>query len=205
MNAPSAAKGRDAIIAERYLAGETLQAIGDDYGITRERVRQILRNTGVPSLGHRKEHCKQAVPLTDTDRRAAKLYADGLPSGKVAELTGLTQSQVLRAVRMTGGKAAPVGQPRAPDDADVTAEVARLYLSGLGAAEITRRLAPRIKWPERVYGYLKRAGVRPRYERGGRRPLQPRAVQSPFSEAPAGTPPVSAGNLSSAAHDAEAG
>lgn len=42
-------------MARRYLAGETLRAIGDDFGISRERVRQILRADGVPSLGHRPE------------------------------------------------------------------------------------------------------------------------------------------------------
>jgi hypothetical protein len=44
---------REEIFAERYLAGETLQAIASDYGLTRERVRQVLRSHGVPSLGHR--------------------------------------------------------------------------------------------------------------------------------------------------------
>lgn len=33
---------RATTIARRYLGGETLQSIADDYGITRERVRQIL-------------------------------------------------------------------------------------------------------------------------------------------------------------------
>jgi hypothetical protein len=38
---------RERAIAARYRAGETLQQIGDDYGITRERVRQILHSIGV--------------------------------------------------------------------------------------------------------------------------------------------------------------
>lgn len=34
-------------MASRYLAGETLQAIGDTYGITRERVRQVIKKVGL--------------------------------------------------------------------------------------------------------------------------------------------------------------
>ena len=42
---------RNATIGKRVLGGETLQSIGDDYGITRERVRQIsLKVNGVTKL-----------------------------------------------------------------------------------------------------------------------------------------------------------
>lgn len=39
---------RNARIVRRYQDGETMEAIGGDYGITRERVRQILERAGVP-------------------------------------------------------------------------------------------------------------------------------------------------------------
>jgi hypothetical protein len=38
---------RAAVMARRYLSGETLAAIGQDYDLTRERVRQILARMGV--------------------------------------------------------------------------------------------------------------------------------------------------------------
>lgn len=38
---------RERAIAARYKSGETLQQLGDAYGITRERVRQILHSIGV--------------------------------------------------------------------------------------------------------------------------------------------------------------
>jgi hypothetical protein len=39
---------RERAIAARYKGGESLQQIGQSYGITRERVRQILDSIGVP-------------------------------------------------------------------------------------------------------------------------------------------------------------
>src|SRR5690606_26760398 len=41
---------RDADMVQRYCSGESLQKIGDRYGITRERVRQIVKSFGVTSL-----------------------------------------------------------------------------------------------------------------------------------------------------------
>lgn len=38
---------RNALIVDRYRSGETLEAIGNDYGLSRERIRQIVRKHGV--------------------------------------------------------------------------------------------------------------------------------------------------------------
>lgn len=38
---------RNAAICEAYKAGRTLQQIGDEYSMTRERVRQIVRSAGI--------------------------------------------------------------------------------------------------------------------------------------------------------------
>lgn len=40
-------KQRDRAIAKRFVAGELLREIGLDYGMSRERVRQIVRRAGV--------------------------------------------------------------------------------------------------------------------------------------------------------------
>lgn len=44
---------REIEMANRYKSGETLQEIANDYGITRERVRQLLKRVGITgsSLG----------------------------------------------------------------------------------------------------------------------------------------------------------
>lgn len=43
---PLPAEERNALMVERYIEGETLDAIGQDYGVTRERVRQIVSKVG---------------------------------------------------------------------------------------------------------------------------------------------------------------
>lgn len=40
---------REAVICGLYREGKTLQEVGDVFGLTRERVRQILRRAGVPA------------------------------------------------------------------------------------------------------------------------------------------------------------
>lgn len=40
---------REQIFGQRYLSGETLQSIAVDFGMTRERVRQVLNQHGYPS------------------------------------------------------------------------------------------------------------------------------------------------------------
>lgn len=38
---------RDADICRRYLTGETLQSIGDSYGLSRQRIEQIIQQAGI--------------------------------------------------------------------------------------------------------------------------------------------------------------
>lgn len=54
------ADDRTAEMARLYRSGETLQQIGDKYGLTRERVRQIFRSDGIESLGIRTKQGEQA-------------------------------------------------------------------------------------------------------------------------------------------------
>lgn len=54
---------REFEMVERYRSGETLQEIGDSYGITRERVRQLIKKTGTSghSLGRYQYHSDGAI------------------------------------------------------------------------------------------------------------------------------------------------
>ena len=149
----------------RYLGGETLQQIGDSYGITRERVRQILRKFNVPSLGNRPEHYQKAHPLTAAEIEAVELYKRDTPPTVACERTGIAQYQLRAALRRLGVEAKGTGYwLTRSDDAEITERTCALYLQGLGATEIVR-LVPQLKFPERVYRYLKKGGVAPRNDR----------------------------------------
>ena len=157
---------RAAEFRRRYEGGETLQQIADDHGLTRERVRQILRKIGVPSLGHRPEHCQQPYPLTDAEVEAAKLYDAGTPPRELMARFSLTYSQIIGAVRRMGFEVKGVRHWNTlPNDAEITAQVCDLYRAGKAATEIVA-LVPSLKFPETVYRYLKKGGVPVRTRRG---------------------------------------
>lgn len=69
-------QNRDAAIVEGYVnGGLAMQEIGDEYGITRERVRQILERNGV---GGRK-------PEEVDEKEAIRLFYTGLNFRQIAE------------------------------------------------------------------------------------------------------------------------
>lgn len=60
-------------MAARYQAGETLAAIAARYGLTRERVRQILRKFGGPDADAARQARAEAQSAADAELRAAML------------------------------------------------------------------------------------------------------------------------------------
>lgn len=144
----------------RYLAGETLQQIADDYGITRERVRQVLRRIGVPSLGLRPEHRTKPHELTADEIAAAKAYESGTPPRDIERRFGLARHQILTACDRLGiSRNAPgcpfqVGDPQA-----VIAKVEELYRKGVRTADIAEEVG--LCHQTEVYRWLKRAGIEP--------------------------------------------
>lgn len=75
---------RDAAITARVVNGETMAAVACDYGITRQRVRQIYRRAGMPPVRERqramaverrarKEQGRAARATTRRDEMAAML------------------------------------------------------------------------------------------------------------------------------------
>lgn len=152
---------RAAEMARRYQGGETLQEIGDSFGVTRERVRQLLRKAGVPSLGVRAGvGGHKPAPITDFEREVAAAYSAGdTPLQQLRERFGITANQL--AVILLRTKTPKLGLSHwltRPDDAERTAKAAELYRAGLKTREIAEQIG--VKRPEQVYPYLHKAGVR---------------------------------------------
>jgi len=55
-------EARDRLIAIRYAGGETLQALGDSFGITGERVRQIIEGFVAAGAIPRRERASAQAP-----------------------------------------------------------------------------------------------------------------------------------------------
>lgn len=76
-------------MAEQYKSGETLQQIGDEYGISRERVRQILAKHGV-----KRSQGGQARALADRLAEGVRLYKQGISLRAAAKSVGTSQENL---------------------------------------------------------------------------------------------------------------
>lgn len=86
---------RNAEIARRVASGETLKAVGDSYGLTRERVRQLANLAGVTERSAAFKRNKRVEILT-------KLAEEGLPRKEMAERTGYSYYVVSETIRRFG-------------------------------------------------------------------------------------------------------
>lgn len=165
---------REKIFARRYLAGETLKEIGDDYGISRERVRQVIRRNGVPSLGLREEHKQKAHEMTSVELLAVELYRQDVRPKEIVRRTGLKIHQIRTALERCCVQRKGAGHwNRYPQE--TIAKVVELYQQGLTAPVIAERTG--IAHATYVYRYLKSAGVAPhRQSRRGEIEKQSRAI-----------------------------
>lgn len=153
---PADAQDRDIVLARRYLNGETLEEIAVDFGITRERVRQILRASGVPSLGYRDEHKNKPRPISAEERKVARLYQDG------ATATDLVRQfpHLCIASTIIRTKAKKYTQDRIAEKAR---KVGEAYLRGDTANKIAEDFG--FSHATYVYRYLRLAGVVPKGSR----------------------------------------
>lgn len=91
---------RNAEIARRVAAGESLQAVGDSYGITRERVRQLANRAGVTARATKIEAKKRFDIFS-------KLAKEGLTRSEIAERSGYPYDTVCEYIRRFGIETAP--------------------------------------------------------------------------------------------------
>ena len=92
------ANARDRVIVQRIRNGDTYEAIGNDCGITRQRVQQIAERYGVRPLR------VDEKPLSGPDLLVADLLQSEprLSYAEVSEHTGLSQRQVRRIAEKAG-------------------------------------------------------------------------------------------------------
>lgn len=102
-------------VARRYLAGETMQQLADDLGVTSSGVRNALRRHGVPlrKPGEDRRGTEGKRALTDGQTaEAGRLYESGLSMDAVAVRFGISQHAVSNALRRLGVQTRPRGGDR---------------------------------------------------------------------------------------------
>lgn len=145
-------------MAKLYREGATLADIGKQFGLTRERVRQILRKHGVESLGRRDTE-NSPRPLTREQKAIAKDYENGLPPHEMFEkYPGLTATRMWGILRKAGVKGKPKGYyVRRPDYERVAKGVVEDYQKGMECADIANKYD--LCGKTEIYKFLQRAGV----------------------------------------------
>ncbi len=86
---------RNAEIAQRIANGETLKAVGESYGLTRERVRQIANRFGVTDRAYNVEADKRFKILS-------KLAEEGLSREEMAKRSGYSYGIVCASINSLG-------------------------------------------------------------------------------------------------------
>ena len=118
-------------IAKRYLAGETMQQIADDLGVSRERIRQVLRHsagiTGRSGVGGR-SRC-----IADRDRLLRPLIEQGMTRAEIEAATGMSSRTILAA-------ATRMGLTITTPTERIRRQVVDLWWQGLKQTEIAREL-----------------------------------------------------------------
>ena len=92
---------REAEVIRRYRAKDTLQAIGSDFGISRERVRQIVIQAGEAPRRH----------LRDLSAGIA-MYAEGKSMADIAQALACGQQSIAGFLRRHNVAIRRVGRPR---------------------------------------------------------------------------------------------
>ncbi len=122
---------RDAKIARivaRRKAGLSLEQIGQEYGVSRERIRQLLKGTEVESI---RVNRLNDIPALDR-KRMENLWSEGTSAREIGELFEMPMHRVLAVVRKV---------PRQPVLSEQKQKILQLWDEGKGLTEIARRLS----------------------------------------------------------------
>jgi DNA invertase Pin-like site-specific DNA recombinase len=154
---PPPAEDKILRMEDMYRAGRTLQEIGDEFGVTRERVRQLLRKAGVPTLGWRPEVVRKTVtPLLEA--KIVLLGKRGLTVPDIAQQTGLPRQSVRTYLAANDVKVPRAKLQRRPQTIEKAFSIAADYRAGLKVAEIAVKHG--VDAPH-IFRLIRIAGVKP--------------------------------------------
>jgi uncharacterized protein (DUF433 family) len=143
-----------------YEEGKTLQEIGTEFDLSRERVRQILRGANVESQGRRK---REDAPdqLSTQDKKIARLYDKGTPPSELIVKFDINYSHLQTVLRRAGIDVKPKGFfNRRPGYEGISDGIIRDYKSGVDTQVIADRYG--LCGRTEIYKFIKREGVEPR-------------------------------------------
>lgn len=140
---------RDRIIGEQYLSGRSLEDVGQEHGVTRERIRQILKRDGIEerhqgfnqprrvvariALQARQEANAARKLRIDTERaKVRELYDAGQSYFDIAQALGHSIAWVQNIVWVTGGpsRSRSARKPKRQLSDLEKSEIARRYGAG---------------------------------------------------------------------------
>lgn len=131
---PAPSNDRSQRMARMYQDGQTLQQIGDQFNITRERVRQILRKQDVPSEGHRAYSV-----AAKAEKAVLRLTREGYTIPQIAKAVGDCQMNVRQVLKRAGVKAVRAKRQPEPETLIKAREVAVDYKAGMLGSDIAEK------------------------------------------------------------------
>lgn len=148
---------RTSQMAKMYRGGATLQEIGDKFGLTHERVRQLLRKDGIESLGRRPEHKTGNIKINRIDREQFAMdYRSGITLEVLADAYGVSSATIRKLIRQMG---LPMRGRKSFQRHELAARAADLYRRGVRVREITKSLC--LPSTSEAYRLMRHAGVTP--------------------------------------------
>lgn len=153
---------RTADIIRRYLAfDEPLRAIADDYGISRERVRQIATDAGCPPRGlgrYRYPDSPGHQEWLESKRNVQIALASGLSSEAIRCALGVSANCVARIAREMGISAEAMNRRKLRCQKRVDEQAANFWNAGLPIREIAKTMGTS---EATVRNYLQRSRTSP--------------------------------------------
>jgi len=141
-------------VVAMFKGGATLQAIGCEFGLSRQRIEQILRKAGVAGRGH--VGTKRAPSWVKLDE-IRSLAESGLSAKQIAASIGDTYANVIRVARFNDIRIERSKRVAHEETVGRAFAVAADYKSGMLSREIAEKY--HLKYIEEIYRLLKIAGV----------------------------------------------